>query len=430
MPIFKGMGISTQNRLNIAFMNTSEHGGGAESCVRSLHEGLDARGHRSTLWVGRPPVTGQHTRLIPDRVEDRAVAARFARKGFFSLGIRSSCRFSDSTALDGVDIIHLHNVHGHYFSLEAVPRLARRASLVWTLHDFFPITGGCAFPFSCERWKERCGSCPGLGRYPIVTEFDRTRRMLSIKRSLFRDVPVHIVTPSRHLSRAVLESKLFSMAELHVIPYGTDLNTFVPAREASRKSLDIPPDATVVAIAAQGLDDPRKGVHHAIESLRHVENPRLTVLLMGGGDVRNADQALSQHDVRRLGYVHDRNELAKYLAAADLFVFTSLAENYPCIVQEAMACGTPVLGFDIAGVNEQIQPDATGFLTETGNARKLSQRLRELLRHRARLHEVGSAARQYALREWGIDRFLDRHEIVYHHAIATAAKQHETVGAT
>lgn len=362
-----------------------------------------------------------HTRLIPGDRNADPVAARFAKKGFFSLGLASSHRFARSDALDGSDVIHLHNVHGHYFSLNAVPQLATRAPLIWTFHDFFPITGGCAFPYSCDRWRNRCGSCPQLGRYPIVTEFDRTRSILSIKRTLFEDLPVHIVTPSRHLARAVHDSEMFPRAEIHVIPYGTDTSTFTPSREASRASLGIPREDTVVAIVVQGLDDPRKGVDHAIDAMKAVTDKRVTILLAGGGDANQIVQALPHHDVRPLGYIANRCQLAQCLGAADLFVFTSLAENFPCVVQEAMACGTPVLGFSIPGVTEQIDPDRTGFLTPTGDTAKLGRALRQLLQNRARLHEVGAVAHKHAKTEWSLDRFIRRHETLYDGVVVAPA---------
>jgi len=403
----------SDSRLRIAIINTSQHGGGAESCARCLRDGLTASGHETTLWVGRPPITEPHTRLLPGERSADAVAARFARKGFFSLGLASSHRFARSDALEGIDVIHLHNVHGHYFSLNAVPELATRAPLVWTLHDFFPITGGCAFPYSCDGWKDRCGSCPQLGRYPIFTEFDRTRKMLSIKRTLFGDLPVHIVTPSRHLARAVEGSEMFRRADIHVIPYGTDTSTFTPSREASRAALGVPREHTVVAIVAQGLDDPRKGVEHAIDAMKALRDRRVTILLAGAGDPDPIVRALYHHDVRPLGYLTNRVQLAQCLGAADLFLFTSLAENFPCIVQEAMACATPVLGFSIPGVVEQIDPDATGYLVPTGDTAKLGRAVRELLQNRARLHEVGAAARRHAIADWSVERFIRRHEELY-----------------
>jgi len=370
--------------LRIVLLNSSDRGGGAERVVSALRDGLADQGHHAHLWVGRK--RGKHPskdiHLIPRSKEEYETARRFANKGFFNLGVPSSKRFCRSEALNDIDIIHLHNVHGHYFSVTDIPELATRAPLVWTFHDYFPISGGCAFPNECDRWLSQCGQCPQLGQYPIATTFDRTRRMQAIKRQFFHHVSVTIITPSSHLTRAVEDSGMFAAADVRTIPYGVDTTIFYPDREESRKKLDIPNNRPVVMLAAQGLDDPRKGLHHAVEALRSVDIRDLLILLIGGGKDHEIVQSLGLHEVRAMGYVTDPVEMARMYAASDLFLFTSLAENYPCVVMESMACGTAVLAFDINGVVEQIEDGLTGFLVTTGDTKGLAQAAQMLLTDR------------------------------------------------
>jgi glycosyltransferase involved in cell wall biosynthesis len=416
--------VSTSEResLKVALLNSSDLGGGAENVARMLRDGLRRHGHETVLWVGRRRGRDdpEHTRALPCTEPQRRIAQRYASRGFFNLGLPSSLSFCDSAALSGFDLIHLHNLHGHYFSIAAVPRLARRLPLVWTLHDYFPITGGCAFPYECQRWMSRCGECPEQGRYPIATEFDRTRRMHSVKRQVFQGLSATLVTPSKHLASAVKRSAMFAAAEMRVIPYGVDTDRFQPGRESARLRLGLPRTGPVVLLVAQGLDDPRKGIKHAVTALQRVGVPGLTVLIVGAGDADGIVDAMSVHTVRPLGYVKDRAELSRCYAAADLFVFTSLAENFPCVVQEAMASGTAVLAFEIDGVNEQITPDQTGFLVPPGDTGALTRAARQLLPSRARLVAVGNAARRYAREEWNLERFIERHEDLYRSILARA----------
>ncbi len=414
-PIIRSMNHDPDRPLRIALLNSADHGGGAETIVRLLRDGLRDRGHQVDLWVGRRRGDEDldHTRPLSDSPAPRVGTDRYARKGFFNLGIAASGRFCDSSALAEVDIIHLHNVHGHYFSLTDVRRLAERAPLVWTFHDFFPLTGGCAFPMDCEKWRSRCGDCPQLGRYPLVTPFDRTHRLHAIKRTQFQALPVTIVTPSEHLGRAAAESGMFPRGTVRIIPYAVDTETFQPGRAAARKQIGISPDRLVVLLVAQGLEDPRKGIDHAVAALQRIALENLTVLLAGAGDTTELVEALSMHDVRPLGYVTSRTPLAKAYAAADVLLFTSLAENFPCVVTETMASGTPAVAFDIDGVNEQIEHDRTGFLVPPGDAKALSSTLQRVLKDQAARQAAGSAARAHALRHWTIDRFLDRHQRLY-----------------
>lgn len=406
----------THNSLRIALINSFDHAGGAESAVRMLRDGLRQRGHQVTLWVRRKARSDdpRGTRIIPATDDQLARARRFASKGFYGLGLEASRVFCESSVLEGVDVIHLHNAHGHYLDLMDLPRLASAAPLVWTFHDCHPITGGCAFPVECERWRDSCGSCPQVGHYPIVSRFDRTRRLLSLKRRVGRDLEATIVAPSAHLQRTVKQSQMFQQAEVLHIPYGVDTAIFRPPREQARRALGIDEGRPVVMIAAQGLDDPRKGMDFALTALRKIDVPGLLVLVAGSGEESVLSEALHRHEVRWLGFVDTRADMAEAFAASDLLLFTSLAENFPCVVMESMSCGTPVLSFDIDGVVEQIAPDRTGFLVARGQVDEMGERLDGLLRDRGLLHRVGAEARRHAEDHWRQDGFLDSHEQLYH----------------
>ena len=404
-----------EDNLRIALVNSADRAGGAESVARLLRNALRQRGHQADLWVGRiwDERNAHDVRLIPRSAEERARAIRFAQHGFFNLGLSSAHRFCASASLDAVDVVHLHNAHGHYFCLTALPRLAARAPLVWTFHDFFPITGGCAFPFRCERWLTQCGSCPQLGRYPLVTPFDRTRKLQALKRQAFREMPVTIVAPSRHLAEAVRRRDMFAAAEVRTIPYGVDTHLFHPHRSAARQTLGLPADRPVVLLTAQGLDDPRKGTEHALAALRQLEVPGLIVLLAGGGDQQPLAEVLGKHEVRPLGYLTDPAQLADCYTAADLVLCTSLAENLPCVVLEGQASGTAVLAFDIPGVDEEIVSGETGYLVPAEDAAALACCAKKVLTQRELTANVGVAARQQIEAHFSTELFVERHLQLY-----------------
>jgi len=52
------------------------------------------------------------------------------------------------------DIIHLHLIHNYTnFSILSLPRLSRKKTVFWTLHDPWAFTGGCEHSFDCDKWK-------------------------------------------------------------------------------------------------------------------------------------------------------------------------------------------------------------------------------------------------------------------------------------
>src|SRR3990172_6801419 len=63
------------------------------------------------------------------------------------------------------DALHLHNLHGGYFDLRALPALTARVPAVLSLHDAWLLSGHCAHSFDCGRWETGCGECPALWIY-------------------------------------------------------------------------------------------------------------------------------------------------------------------------------------------------------------------------------------------------------------------------
>jgi glycosyltransferase involved in cell wall biosynthesis len=65
---------------------------------------------------------------------------------------------------------------------------------------------------------------------------------------------------------------------------------------------------------------------------------------------------------RYTGFINDKSDLALYYSAADIFLFPTLADNFPLTVIESMACGTPVIGFAVGGLPEIVDHDCNGWL--------------------------------------------------------------------
>ena len=64
------------------------------------------------------------------------------------------------------------------------------------------------------------------------------------------------------------------------------------------------------------------------------------------------------------GFISNQDEIIKYYSAGDVFVISSIAENFPNVVLEAMACGLPVVGFATGGIRDQIEHKYNGYLVE------------------------------------------------------------------
>lgn len=63
-----------------------------------------------------------------------------------------------------------------------------------------------------------------------------------------------------------------------------------------------------------------------------------------------------------LGYISSDRLKSIAFSAADLFIFPTRADNLPLVLQESMACGTPMVSFKIGGVLDLVRHKVTGYL--------------------------------------------------------------------
>lgn len=382
---------------NVLMVNTYQTGGGAGRVGELLAGELRRRGCTVDAFVGGNP----------DRAPDchpishwRAARVRqwLHDRGLTDLGELTSLAWRTHPTYAAADVLHLHNLHGEYVSLAALPLWGLQKPLVWTLHDFWPLTGNCAAPHDCERWKQGCGHCPRRGVYPMHT-IDRSRFYRWLKPRLWAAAGVRLVTPSGWLADRVRENPVLRRLPVRVIRNPIDCEVFVPRgdRAVLRRLLDLNPDRPTVVLAGQNWLDPYKGGDQAVAAVRMTAAvvPDLQLLVVGNGGDRLL--AAARLPGRALSVLNGRGALADAYACADVCLFPSRAENYPLTTLEAMACATPVVACQVGGVPEQVASGRTGFLARDGHPEELAEGLIRLTRDTAAARAMGRLGRQFVV---------------------------------
>ena len=164
---------------------------------------------------------------------------------------------------------------------------------------------------------------------------------------------------------------------------GCDLSIFhVRDRSEARRQLNLEPDAEIVLYI--GRMDLRKGLRELVEASAklHTARPNLQVYMVGEGPDRpQIVQAIESADAT--GYIHtlppcQPDDVAVWMAAANLVTLPSYMEGCPNVVLEALACGRPVVATRVGGIPE-IMSDACGRLIPPRNANALEQALNAAL---------------------------------------------------
>jgi glycosyltransferase involved in cell wall biosynthesis len=106
------------------------------------------------------------------------------------------------------------------------------------------------------------------------------------------------------------------------------------------------------------------------------------------------------------------DDVRPFLACADLVVQPSYREGIPRVVMEAAATGRPVVGYDVRGVREVIDP-ASGLLVSRGDVAALVELVGSLLADPARRAELGRACRNRVVTEFSEDKVVRRLRAAY-----------------
>jgi glycosyltransferase involved in cell wall biosynthesis len=133
-----------------------------------------------------------------------------------------------------------------------------------------------------------------------------------------------------------------------------------------------------------GRMDLRKGLRELVEAAAtiHASRPNLHVYMIGAGADRPQVQAAIAAN-NAAGYVHELpacppDDVAVWMAAADLVTLPSYMEGCPNVVLEALACGRPVVATNVGGIPE-IMNDACGRLIPAREVAPLAQALESVL---------------------------------------------------
>lgn len=280
------------------------------------------------------------------------------------------------------DIIHLHNIHNHYVNIELLLTYIKKHHIpcVLTMHDCWTFTGHCAyFDYSgCNKWQTECKKCPNLKDYPVTYALtDPSRWNFMHKRKLFADLDITLVTPSKWLAELV---KLSFLKEKHcmVINNGVDLEVFKPRGNDIKMKLGIQSKTMMLAMAS-GFTK-RKGIDYLLKIPEMLADNEVLVLV---GVKPEQKYLLPKERCIGIERTNNVNELAEYYSAADVFINTTLEDNFPTTNIEALACGTPVVTFNTGGSIESVvdgeHPKTDGEIIRTNVGAIVPQRNIELL---------------------------------------------------
>ncbi len=400
-----------KNSSNISIINTYDIGGGAAKIAyQLLHNPINNFDFQ--LFVKYKKTEESHVIILKEPNLNRITRWFLEMERFgdwLDFSKTNALNLLTSDFYNQSKIIHLHNLHGGYFSYASLPALVSSKKVVWTLHDDHLLTGHCASSLSCENWKKGCGNCPDLSIYPPIKN-DNTKNLFIEKQKVLKKIQPTIVCPSEWLKKKIEFSHPF-LKDVRVINNGVDTDLYKPLnKNVIREKYNIDQDALIIVFAAElSLKNPFKGGKTAIETFQLLKNKNVHFISIGSQTEKISDN----HIV--FDYIKDEFLLAELYGLSDLLIYPSWSDNFPLVILEAMACGTPVIGSNVGGIPEIIIENVNGYLiSDYKNPHKYVEKIEKYLELSLNEKiELSTSTRENVLTKYKIEKMYDTYNQLY-----------------
>ena len=227
-----------------------------------------------------------------------------------------------------------------------------------------------------------------------------------VKRSLLRRVfswPAGFLVVGA-ANRAYYERFGVEAARLHACPHSVDVARFAEPADALewqaaewRTHLGISPAQTVVLFA--GKFERKKRPVELMRTVQRLGNPDIVLALVGGGELQNEIDGIAAAEPARFRVIPFQNQsrMPVVYRLGDLFVLPSAnGETWGLAVNEALACGRPVLVSDRVGCAADVVEPGSGRVCPWNDLDAFGTAMNELAQDRDRLMAMRAAAARRA----------------------------------
>ena len=202
---------------------------------------------------------------------------------------------------------------------------------------------------------------------------------------------------------------------LRLIRGGVDVDAIRSAEPIDRTILGIPAGDPLLLWV--GRLDPVKGLDVLVEAAtRVVRIHAAQIAIVGEGPYCPELKRLVTDSgiAERVHLLGPRDDVARLLKAADVFVFPSRTEGLPNAVLEAMAAGLPVVTTDAPGCRDLIEHDRTGLIVPVDNSAALAASICRLLSDGGLGTRLARAAAEYVSRNFRLEQCFGAYQALYH----------------
>ncbi len=351
--------------------------GGTEQYILSLSDYLERCGHYVSIIYGRkaeniPFSTSRTSYFLPELMQLNG-----------KLSSASAEKLDKILKYETPDIVYLHNIFNYAFAKKiyeikpALRYIHDHRSFCPKSNKMFFFTGSiCHKPcsFFCLL-KAYSGLClPGFPR-PGISEVANTIRALNVYKKM------KILVASEYMRTCLLYNG-FSPSNVSVLPYFCNFKK--PMSQTSTNE-----------VLFVGQLERHKGVQYLIKSMLFwPEQLRLVIIGSGYYETKMKLLAKKMHLENKIDFLGalPNAQIQQYYEKCLCVVIPSLwGEPFGIVGLEAMACGKPVVAFNVGGIPEWLEDNKTGYLAERKNIVELAKKISFLFTDKNQAYALGLA---------------------------------------
>ena len=169
-----------------------------------------------------------------------------------------------------------------------------------------------------------------------------------------------------------------------------------------------------VVILYVGRLHKEKGVTFLLEAFGKLKSEidDIALVIVGYGELYNTLHKLCQekkiNDVVFAGAILDYKQLIEYYSMADIFVLPTLGDVWGFVINEAMACGLPVVATRASqAAQEMIRSGENGYIVKEADSKELYNVLKKLIHNPKRRKKMGEKSREIVIHEFNIQHIVN-----------------------
>lgn len=376
--------------MKILIVNISDLNGGAARASYRLHRALLCEGIESKMLV-QYKVSDDYTvltetsrsrktfNILRSLIETIPIKIfKQKRKDFFSPSWFGFSNVVDKINKINPDIVHLHWINDGMIKIEDLVKI--KSPIVWSLHDMWAFTGGYHYDDE-NRDYLRDGS--------LLEKWIFKRK----KRTFSKINNMTIIGLSHWLYESAKESFLLKNKKHVSLPNLIDIDKFKLIDKSVAQALfGLPNDKKLILFGAMNAgSDPRKGFSEFSMALKYLNDEKIELVVFGMSEPQESEEL--GFITHYMGNINDDVALIALYNSVNVVVVPSLQENLSNVVMESLACGVPVVAFDIGGNSDMIEHKQNGYLAKPFDSIDLANGI-EWVIHNENYEELSKNARK------------------------------------